>query len=171
MDLDIRYPNNNDYLEEEHDHDGKIMNYDELLSFIDSSTTTMEDLNKLANSIRNNQYAITRDDLIHIQTLLSKIKEKQDTLLHSSVSQNNEEGLLNSFMNEDEYNFPSVSSKDMGYAKTLKGPGSPKKSHMRSDHSILNNINGSVLAVGLMMLNVVIVGIMYIILAIAKIGG
>lgn len=167
MDLDIRYPNNNDFFEEEgHDHDGKIMNYDELLSFIDSSTTTMEDLNKLANSIRNNQYAITRDDLIHAQTLLYKIKEKQDTLLH-----NNGEGLLNDFVSEDEYNLPSVSSKDMGYAKTLRGPGSPKKSHMRSDHSILNNINGSVFATTIMMINVVVVGIMYIIMAIAKIKG
>ena len=56
----------------------------------------------------------------------------------------------------------------MGRSLRKLPPGQRKRS---SSQSVISNINGSVLAVGLMMLNVVIVGIMYIILAIAKIGG
>ena len=122
----------------------KILNYNEIVSFIENENTTTDQLNALALDIEDNIYGILPHDLTLAKTLLINIKNKM---------------------------YSHGAGLNKGYAKVLRGPGAPKHRQNPPGTSIINFPNGSVLAVGLMMLNVVIVGIMYIIMAIAKIGG
>ena len=110
------------------------------------------------------------DEFNQVESIIHKEKLSREDLLQAR-----EKVLeLKALIDNGELELPPPPSVDisggseMGRSLRKLPPGQRKRS---SSQSVISNINGSVLAVGLMMLNVVIVGIMYIILAIAKIGG
>ena len=110
------------------------------------------------------------DEFNQVESIIHKEKLSREDLLQAR-----EKVLeLKTLIDNGEIELPPPPSVDisggseMGRSLRKLPPGQRKRS---SSQSVISNINGSVLAVGLMMLNVVIVGIMYIILAIAKIGG
>lgn len=150
--------------------DGKILNYDTVLSFIASSTTDMTGLNNLAKDIEDNIYSLSVHDLMLAKALLNNIKSRQSQI---GVSHYQNDNYPTSYVGEEGMNFPDAESNSMdkGYAKQMRAPGTPRRRTQPVNHSIIGNINGSAVAVGIMMLNVVMVGIMYIIMAIAKING
>lgn len=135
----------------------KIMNYDEVISFIDSPAATLDDLNNLALSIEDIvlQKGFLPHDLVLADLIVVAIRDRMYTLSPDPI---------NDLEN-------SEASREKGVAKVMHGPGSSNRRHNPPGSSILNFPNGSILAVGVMMLNVVIVGIMYIMLIISKIGG
>ena len=133
----------------------KILNYNEIVSFVENMNTTIDQLNTLALDIEDNIFGLDVHNLLLAKTLLLNIKKRVYSLSDSPINDLESSG----------------ASREKGIAKVLHAPGAPKRRQNPPGTSILNFPNGSVLAVGLMMLNVVIVGIMYIIMAIAKIGG
>ena len=136
----------------------KILNYNEVISFINNINTTSSQLDLLALDIEAHCHHHNLDphSLLLASTILVNI-QKQQSLYPSTPTSSQE--------------MQNGAGMDRGYAKVMRGPGTPKRRENPSFNSIINFPNGSALAVGLMMLNVVIVGIMYIIMAIAKIGG
>lgn len=151
--------------------DGKILNYDTVLSFIASSTTDMTGLNNLAKDIEDNIYSLSVHDLMLAKALLNNIKSRQSQMGEPHYQSTNNSPT--NYVDEEGMNFPDaeLNSMDKGYAKQMRAPGTPRRRTQPVNHSIIGNINGSAVAVGIMMLNVVMVGIMYIIMAIAKING
>ena len=143
---------------------GEILNYDAVLeSILNADSSQEKEFNKLVEEIYDNIHKFTRHDLIHAKTLLNQMKLKRIEFSTSPPPQ--PEAL------EGDYDQENSMSQEKGYAKTMRPPGAPRRRMQPPSHSIISNINGSAVAVGIMMLNVVVVGLMYIMMVISKIKG